>query len=124
MAQFGELLAELRRDAGLKQSELAEKLYVMAGTISNYENNVHLPDVEKLEAIADFFNVTTDYLLGRCSSDMSLDVWEHPLLPGKTTGEVVQAIRSLTPERKHVLSVILRDMSTRMILEQYGENSK
>lgn len=124
MAQFGELLAELRRDAGLKQSELAEKLYVTAGTISNYENNVHLPDVEKLEAIADLFHVTTDYLLGRCSSDLSPDIWDHPLLAGKTTSEVVRTISSLTPERRHALAVILRDMSTRMILEQYGEGSK
>lgn len=123
MAQFGELLAELRKDAGLKQSELADQLYVTAGTISNYENNVHLPDVEKLELIANFFHVTTDYLLGRCSSNLSADIWERQLLSGKTVGEVVQAIDKLSPERKHALSIVLRDMSTRIILEQYGESA-
>lgn len=123
MAQFGELLAELRKDAGLKQSELADKLYVTAGTISNYENNVHLPDVEKLELIANFFHVTTDYLLGRCTFNLSVDIWERQLLLGKTAGEVVQTIDKLSPERKHALSIILRDMSTRIILEQYGEST-
>ena len=40
MAQFGELLAELREDRKLTQKELAEIIYVSPGTISNYENGV------------------------------------------------------------------------------------
>jgi len=45
MANFGDLLSELRRDKKLTQDELAHILYVTSGTISNYENNVHYPDV-------------------------------------------------------------------------------
>ena len=48
MARFGELLAELRKDSGMTQKQLAERLHVSVGTVSNYENGVHLPDLEKL----------------------------------------------------------------------------
>lgn len=41
MAEFGDLLSELRRDKKLTQEELARELFVSPGTISNYENNVH-----------------------------------------------------------------------------------
>ena len=51
MATFGELLAELRQDRHLTQEQLGKEIYVTAGTISNYENDVHFPDVEKLIGI-------------------------------------------------------------------------
>ena len=53
MAQFNELLVELRQDRKMTQEELAQVLYVTSGTISNYENGVHLPDIEKLISLAD-----------------------------------------------------------------------
>ena len=62
MAHLGELIAELRQDKGLTQKELGDILCVFSGTISNYENGVHLPDVDKVIALANYFHVTTDYL--------------------------------------------------------------
>ena len=44
MAQFGEILAELRQDRGLTQRDLAKLFFVTPGTISNYEKGRHLPD--------------------------------------------------------------------------------
>lgn len=64
MARFGEILAELRQDRGLTQETLAKVLFVTAGTISNYENSAHFPDIEKLTALADFFDVPLDICSG------------------------------------------------------------
>ena len=80
MAQFGEILAELRQDRGLTQRDLAKLFFVTPGTISNYEKGRHLPDAERLIKIADYFSVTTDYLLGRSSSNLPADVFSAPLL--------------------------------------------
>ena len=71
MAAFGDLLSELRRDMNMTQDELAKVLFVSPGTISNYENNIHFPDVPKLKQIAQYFGMTTDYLLGLSSCDLS-----------------------------------------------------
>ena len=45
MAQLGDILAELRQEQGLTQKELGQVLCVSTGTISNYENGVHLTDL-------------------------------------------------------------------------------
>ena len=74
MAHLGELIAELRQDKGLTQKELGDILCVSSGTISNYENGVHLPDVDKVIALANYFHVTTDYLLGRTSSNLPVEL--------------------------------------------------
>lgn len=122
MAKFGELLSELRQDHGMIQKELAKVLYVSDGTISNYENGVHYPDVEKLMDIADFFGVTTDYLLGRCKYNLSPDIFSSPLIESKTTGELIQIIQALDGDHKQALKVILRDMQYGTMLQQYKKD--
>lgn len=64
----GRILTELRKEKEIGQKELAVYLNVSVGTVSNYENDVHSPDLSTLCKLADFFGVTTDYLLGRTSS--------------------------------------------------------
>lgn len=62
---FSKRLRKLRLEADLKQSELAGKIDLAPSTISMYEQGRRLADQETLKKLADYFNVTTDYLLGR-----------------------------------------------------------
>ena len=79
MAQFGDLLSELRQDRKMTQKQLAKAIFVTTGTISNYENNVHFPDVEKLLALSKYFNVTIDYLLGQTDCDLPVEVFSETI---------------------------------------------
>ncbi len=60
-----ERLRALRLDSNLTQQELAKKLNSTNKSIWNYENGIAIPPSDVLIAYADFFNVSTDYLLGR-----------------------------------------------------------
>lgn len=62
---FKTVLKNLRVARGLTQSELATRLGLQRSRISMYELGQREPDFETIEAIADFFNVDVDYLLGR-----------------------------------------------------------
>ena len=123
MAQFGELLSELRKDKNMSQAELANVLFVSSGTISNYENGVHMPDVEKLVELADYFHVSTDYLLGRSSSRLPTDVFDDELLVGTSVGQVIQEIQGLSKERKRALLVLLEDMAFRTMVGKYQKET-
>lgn len=65
MGDFQNIFKRLRISAGLTQVEMAGKLGISRSTIGMYETGARKPDFETLEKIADFFNVDTDYLLGR-----------------------------------------------------------
>lgn len=62
---FGDRLKSLRKALGLTQKELGDKLNVSGRVIGYYESNDRFPDKETLTNIADFFDVSVDYLLGR-----------------------------------------------------------
>ena len=63
--ELGKALLTLRKEKNMLQKELAIHLHSSVGTISNYENDVHSPDPDTLCEIADFYNVSIDYLFGR-----------------------------------------------------------
>lgn len=65
METVGERIARLREQRGMSQPQLAKELNVATSTIGMWETGKRGLKDESLRILADFFNVTTDYLLGR-----------------------------------------------------------
>lgn len=65
MSKFGTRLKTLRNEFGYNQEELGKKFHVHKGTISKWENGINFPDENTLMGLADLFDVSVDYLLGR-----------------------------------------------------------
>ena len=59
-----EKLRQLREDAGISQKQLAEAIGVSQQSINKYENHNIEPDIETMIRIADYFDTSTDYLIG------------------------------------------------------------
>ena len=67
--KFNKILKKLRKDNNMTQKELADKLDIARTTLANYEQGTRFPDKETLLSIADFFDVSLDYLVGRSPAD-------------------------------------------------------
>ena len=65
MKMFTERLRFCRQEKNLTQKQVAEFLGMTMRSYQRYELGDRKPDIEKLVVIADFFNVSADYLLGR-----------------------------------------------------------
>lgn len=91
----GEILMELRKDRNIGQKELAAYLNVSIGTISNYENDVHSPDLTTLCRLADFFGVTTDYLLGRTAYRFDPQLLNRHLSREYTVTDIINTVITL-----------------------------
>ena len=72
--EFNEKLQDLRKQKGLTQEELAERLYVSRTAVSKWESGRGYPNIESLKAIANFFSVSIDVLL---SGDEVLTIAEE-----------------------------------------------
>lgn len=60
---FGVKVRKMRKEKNLRQSDLAEILSVSRSAVSNWENNKGYPDILTIIEIANYFNVSLDYLL-------------------------------------------------------------
>lgn len=60
---IGNKLKQLRENKGINQTEISNMLNIKQASYSNYENNKREPDIKTIKALADFYNVTTDFLL-------------------------------------------------------------
>lgn len=66
--EFGENLKSLRKQRNLTQTELGSHIGLSKAVVSKYENGLGYPTYDILIRFANFFGVTTDYLLGVAQS--------------------------------------------------------
>lgn len=66
--QYNTILRELREDHDLKQSDIAKIIDCATYTYQRYEYGILLIPIDKLIILADFYNVSTDYILGRTNN--------------------------------------------------------
>lgn len=62
---FKNRLISLRKEKGLSQYEVADRLGFSRGKLANYEQGTRQPDYDTLTKIAEYYDVSVDYLLGR-----------------------------------------------------------
>ncbi|MDO4325146.1 MAG: helix-turn-helix domain-containing protein [bacterium] len=92
MGSFQNIFKNMRVSSGYTQAEIAEKLGVSRSTIGMYETGAREPDFETLEAIADLFNVDTDYLLGRTNKTTLLPETVGHYYMNDETREIAQEV--------------------------------
>lgn len=96
--KLGERMAELRKDCGIKQKEIAKVLNVAVSTVSNYETDSHEPDLANLSMIADMLGVSTDYLLGRTDIKHNMNVLKEPICDAITKEDILHMFEYLSKE--------------------------
>ena len=115
MTLRGDRITQLRKQIGMKQSELADTLGVTRNQVSKYENGYANPTLESLHQMCDLFNTTADYLLGRsdiphpgAEPDANADLThlevellklfrERAVVDQKRVLEILTVMRSLRP---------------------------
>jgi len=107
MFKIGNRIAQLRKEKGWSQSELARRISASREAIGKYERNEASPSVETAKKITDIFEVTLDYLV---------DENAKPTFE-KTTIKRIESIEKLALEDKGhlyaILDAFLRDANTR-----------
>ena len=117
MAGFKDRLRTLRKQCNFSQQELADKMGVTKQTISQYERGVREPDFDSLAALCDFFNVSTDYILGKVNITMrfltedDLEVLNRPSLSlMDDESELLENYRKLNEEGKTAARTMVKGL--------------
>lgn len=120
---LGHNILSLCRQKGVTQEGLAAALGVTAAAVSKWENNYTLPDVLMLSALADFFAVTTDELLGRAKSLRYAVISAQTNALGKKVADIAKEYgilaRSIHTNYEEAKSAVSADGSIQYLISCY-----
>jgi len=89
---LGKTLAELRKKAGLTQSELGQKLNISAQAISKWENSISEPDFATIRKLAEIYNVSVSYIIDNENVNNSEDNGTAPTAEASTGEEIYASL--------------------------------
>ncbi|MDE6844232.1 MAG: helix-turn-helix domain-containing protein [Lachnospiraceae bacterium] len=104
MKELRDLIRDLREDHDLKQRAVASYLGVSQQTYSNYENGRREIPTWVVAALAKYYKISTDYLLGADSGYLGNTNLKNPYLDDITLHDIMYDIQKLKPrERRDLL---------------------
>lgn len=125
MASFAERLRELRKKLDLSQDQLGEKIGIHGRQIGKYESRNILPNTDGLIKIAQFFDVTIDYLLTG-DEDADDSIKDKELLRkvkaidqmNETDKEIVITLMDAFIQRQQIKSVLMGSKRSAQVSDQ------
>ena len=114
---IGKRIKDMRIERGLSQQELGELLGVTKVSVCGYENGTRTPSLETFKLLAEVFNTTTDYLLGREIVIRSTDGKDYLGNISKDDIEIIKELKDnpklyerITKDSKRYISLIYKKM--------------
>lgn len=104
--EIGDRIKSERERTGTTREELSKSLNIKYSTLSGYENGSRKPDYDILLSLADFFNVSTDFLLGRTI------VRKHIESNDVVATKLINLFDMLNDDGKQMIMNYVEDLST------------
>lgn len=110
--ELGDRLAQLRTEQEWKQTQIAKLINVDPSMISKYEQGIHVPDIDALIKLAECYDVSLDYLLGRSEVRSSFRKFQTDI---QSAGGVIPLDRifELNEMDKELLRLLLVSLSAK-----------
>lgn len=99
---FNKILKKLMTEKNISNYRLAKEIGVSNSTIANWLNGVSRPNDEKLQKLADYFDVSVDYLIGRTNNEKDI-----------SNQEIAKKISAISKEKGITLSFICAKIGAR-----------
>lgn len=102
-------LRKLREKTGTTQKQLAEAINVSQQSINKYENHNIEPDIETLIQIADYFDVSVDYLVGH-SENRAVYIREEMFSLSSNEKQLIEEYRRLSNKKKEIVRLLIENL--------------
>lgn len=102
--EFSKILKELREKNNYTQEELGALLNLSKNAISHYENETNQPSLDTVVRLADIFNVSIDYLLGRTPNNISHTKMTQKYINNMTIAEIIEKMLLLDSDHRRAIT--------------------
>lgn len=105
-------LKVLRKEAGISQQKLADAIGVSQQSINQYENHKIEPEIAVLSQLADYFNTSIDFIVGRTDIRRRIEYTETFHL-NKDESDVIGQYRALRDNEKQCVQHVLQTLNNK-----------
>lgn len=102
----------LRKQFGISQQRLADILKISQQFINQYENHDVEPDISVLSRLADYFDTSIDFIVGRTEIQRRIEDTE-PFQLNQEEAEMIEQYRALKPAEKKCIIILLETLKNR-----------
>ena len=117
---FGRQLKKIRLERGLNQEDIGKMVHMGKSTVSQWENEIHTPNIDIITQIANYLDVPLDYLAGRTNTrtnapDPALDEEITQIMKELGPDITLQLydLKGMTEEEKENLKIFLQGLKAR-----------
>ena len=118
--KFCEILPELRKNKKIKQKELASLLGFSTNLVCEWEKGRSNPNIETLIKLADIFNCTVDYLIGRENENGAIIVDSENFTQEEL--QLIENFRAMDKTQKNAILVTARNFAGKNKAESFSVN--
>lgn len=111
---FADILKQLRQRKSLNQKQLASAIFVSPSTISQYESGRIMPSHENMERLAEYFNVSTSYLLGESQAADLEDLMNQMYYGDLTVGAFLRECLKVDETERSVVIKLINALSSNL----------
>lgn len=118
---FSERLKEIREENGYTQQELAETLHLTPSSVSHYENGTRQPNVEILIEMANYLDISIDYLLGFSIANIPPSQMKKSYYKSLENGKLIERLLRLDTNHRQILISVLKCIETDQFVSEKGK---
>lgn len=122
MQQVGLKLRSLRESIGISQARMAEIMDSTQSSINRYEHGLSTPSVGLLRKYADYFDISLDYIFGRCDTPQGKLYEAKP--PVVNDSPAIKQFVEMCFDPESAINAKLKDILVRMLQEEKNETYK
>lgn len=113
---FSSVLKMLREQKGVTQEKLSEALHISTTAISHYEKGSRQPGLETIKNIAEYFDVSVDYLMGLTSYNIAPSKINRKYTKDTTFDSIINRLYTLDTAHRQLLVSMINCMEAEMVL--------
>lgn len=124
MVTFAERLKSERLNKHLKQSELADSLFLDRSSISKYETGKQIPETPTLEKLANYFGVSIDYLLGKSDIRNYASIDKSPNIKIDIPNSYADKYKVTSRDKKQYIEEMKKANEAFFMNDEFNEEAK
>ena len=123
-SHLSKTITMLRKKSKLTQTQLGKRINISKSCISAYELDSRQPGIDNVKTYAEFFGVTSDYLLGLVTTNVSPSLLNEEFIEGLSIGSVILMLKELPLKERDAAATVIKALCLSRNIKEISNSAR